>query len=79
MTNADRALLLAEWMYFGEAYSGNYSHCPLCRGAQPGQPKVVGGHKTDCAIDLALAERGYATQEDRNRARLTLATIEGAA
>ena len=67
MTNVDKALLVAEW----SAYDG-YG-CPLC-----GACEIDAGfdvergprkHEVGCAMDLALSERGYCTQEERDRAR----------
>ena len=57
MTNTDKALLLAEWGW-------PPSTCPVCRSSGTGA-----AHQPNCAMDLALAERGYALQEDRSRGR----------
>lgn len=62
MTNVDRALLLSEW-------SSEYD-CPVCGACEhDADGVVVGRHGVNCVMDLALAERGFHTQEDRNRAR----------
>ncbi len=58
MTNVDRALLLSEW---GTDFD---RECSCCEArASDAQ------HKPGCPMDLALAERGFHTQEDRDRAR----------
>ena len=58
MTNTDKALLLAEW-------SCPFGACPVCCASSV--------HKADCAMNLALSERGYCTSEERVRARELLA------
>jgi hypothetical protein len=63
MTNIDRALLLSEWMNVS-----THRECPCCDAMRPD------GHQPGCVMDLALAERGYATQFDRDRARGVLNT-----
>ncbi len=64
MTNVDRALLLAEWA------SGDGYRCPTCGAWEHDADGVVHGqHGVNCSMDLALAERGFHTQDDRNRAR----------
>jgi hypothetical protein len=63
MTNVDKALLLAEWSceQGSEEIGPTIKTCPVC-----GLPDI---HGIDCAMDLALSERGYCTQPERNRAR----------
>jgi hypothetical protein len=58
MTYLDVALLKAEWAVGG---------CPVCSAPPP-------AHAPGCELDLALAERGFATQPDRDRARGRLAS-----
>jgi hypothetical protein len=63
MTSVDRALLLSEW-----AARDGRDHdaaCPCCRA----WVSTGSRHEPDCPMDLALAERGFHTQEDRDRAR----------
>lgn len=78
MTNVDRALLLAEWSAtYGDGEDpSNDAGCPCCRAWHCMGAK----HEAACPMDLALAERGFATQEDRDRARdfLTRKTVETA-
>jgi hypothetical protein len=57
MTPIDVALLVAEWC------TGRYLGCPVCAASTSWQ------HEAGCAMDLALAERGFATQADRDAAR----------
>jgi hypothetical protein len=52
--------LLAEW-------SCTSSVCPVCRNA--------GVHQTDCAMDLAISERGYCTRVERDRGRTFIASL----
>ena len=59
MTSVDMALLLAEW-----TFRSSVGGCSCCHG-----DKRDGRHDAGCPMDLALAERGFATQEDRDRAR----------
>jgi hypothetical protein len=54
MTYTDKSLLLAEWACPPSA-------CPVCGNA--------GTHQIECAMDLALSERGFYTREERERAR----------
>ena len=63
MTNVDRALLLAEW----SAIDGRDADkaCPCCRAWVCTGSK----HEPGCAMDLALSERGYCTQVERDHAR----------
>ena len=63
MTNVDRALLLSEWA--GVHGVDADACCPCC------EAYVCTGkrHEPDCPMDLALAERGWGTQLDRERAR----------
>jgi len=61
MNAIDVALLQAEWN--GMHFEGPV--CPCC-GAYPEQGRV---HRPECAMDLALGQRGWSTQEDRDRAR----------
>jgi hypothetical protein len=63
MTNVGKALLLAEWR--GQFHGGN-STCPVCDASFR--------HKPSCAMDLALAERGFGTREERNKARAFIET-----
>jgi len=65
MTNTDKALLLAEW----SCPSGGtfLLACPICRGLETHQP--------DCAMDLALSERGYCARVDRDRGRTFIASL----
>lgn len=60
MTSVDRALLLAEW----SCRSGDLKTCPVC-----GEEGGAGIHGIDCAMDLALSERGFCTQVERDHAR----------
>lgn len=64
MTYTDKALLLAEWSceQGNDKVGPTIKSCPVC-----GLPDV---HGIDCAMDLALSERGFCTQEERNRARV---------
>lgn len=61
MTNTDKALLLAEW-----SRTPKGGDCPICGRSSLGFPKQ---HGPDCTMDLALSERGYCSQEERDRAR----------
>lgn len=74
MTNVDRALLLAEWAAVDGIDSSRC--CPCC------EAYVCTGqrHEPGCSMDLALAERGFQSQEDRDRARgfLHRKTVESA-
>jgi hypothetical protein len=74
VTNVDKALLLSEWVIFhtrGLAVEA----CPVCiRLEKPPTRK----HDPGCAMDLALAERGWGTQEERDRARYYLVRGEAA-
>ena len=64
-TSVDRALLLAEW--------GSQEICVVCVSPRPGsQFEPPHGHQHHCAMDLALSERGFFTQDDRERARARL-------
>lgn len=66
VTNVDRALLFAEW--------DEQDRCVVCAGAAPGsQYNFPHGHLPNCVMDLALSERGYCTQEKRDRARAFVA------
>jgi len=70
MTNVDRALLLAEW-----TCRSSVGGCSCCHG-----DKRNGQHDAGCPMDLALAERGFHTQEERDRARdFVRRTVETAA
>jgi len=60
MTHTDIALLLAEWTDVG----GCPLACPCCAALQSS-----GKHKTGCQYDLALSERGFPLQAERNAAR----------
>lgn len=62
MTNVDTVLLLVEW-------DGNAT-CPVCLAHR-------GAHQSGCEMDLALAERAFATQDDRDAARKRLITGSG--
>lgn len=66
MTNVDRALLASEWSAT-EQDQWIESACPTCRAH-----KHDGVHRTGCAHDAALAERGYPDQESRDRSRALL-------
>ena len=71
MTNVDKALLLAEWTPacpVCEQFPNNSSESPMLL------PTAVCGHKVGCAMDLALAERGYASQDERDAARAWIAS-----
>jgi hypothetical protein len=59
MTPTDKALLLAEWNGGRGEFGVNL--CPVC--------SECGVHAQGCVMDLALAERGYPTHVERNRAR----------
>jgi hypothetical protein len=71
-TNIDIALLMSEW----DASTGiDETGCPMC-GADSSRDhdemgRVIGqlAHEAGCAMDLALAERGFATQAERDAAR----------
>ncbi len=69
MTNVDRALLLAEWCQDDERGD---KCCPACHWFLH-DAKEPGVHRPGCVMDLALAERGFATRDDRDRARTFLA------
>lgn len=67
MTNIDIALLLSEW-----AWNELDRMCPVCEaGCSPDDVAVP--HKHGCELDLALAERGFPTQAERNAARARIA------
>jgi hypothetical protein len=71
MTNVDKALLLAEW---SRTPRGNYC-CVVCMSVcMNSSPSLPRQHGPDCAMDLALSERGYCTQEERDRARAFVAS-----
>jgi len=57
MESTSKALLLLEWSKDNE--------CALCKGARP-------THLPNCTLDLALAERGFDTQTNRDAARKLL-------
>ena len=59
----DRSLLLAEWVKIDDIPA----FCPVCREGE------VAGHEPGCEMDLALAERAFATAVERDRARLLMA------
>jgi hypothetical protein len=59
MTHTDVALLLSEWTDVGGVLA-----CPNCCALQSD-----GHHKLDCPHDLALSERGFPMQVERNAAR----------
>lgn len=64
MSHVDAALLKSEWEgRTGFEVSGEW--CPVCGGPRP-------KHNVGCEQDLALAERGYPTQVDRDAARSRL-------
>jgi hypothetical protein len=56
LDSASRALLLCEWTSVA---------CVLCGSERP-------GHAPNCVMDLALGERGFATQHDRDAARVRI-------
>jgi len=58
LPHVDRALLVAEWPE---------GRCPFCRRLQS-----TGRHEPECSHDLALAERGFPTQVERDSARYNL-------
>jgi hypothetical protein len=64
VTHTDIALLLAEWTEVGE---GLYV-CPCCCALHSD-----GRHKQDCPHDLALSERGFPLQAERDAARSRIA------
>jgi len=73
MTNVDKALLLlAEW-FAVEEYS---PLCPCCSEGDIANARDD-GHRPGCVMDLALAERGFATQEDRDRVRAAIGALSG--
>ena len=57
LTAVDTALLLAEWGAPG-------GRCPVCGDHS--------SHGPECAMDLALAERGWPTKAARNLARVNM-------
>jgi hypothetical protein len=59
-THTDRALLLSE---FVDDKGLEMAFCPVCETDQE-TPHTVG-----CSMDLALAERGFGTAGERERAR----------
>jgi hypothetical protein len=59
MTNVDKALLLAEWNPASGGETG--LQCIVCRRFDK--------HGPECVLNLALSERGFYTQEERDRAR----------
>jgi hypothetical protein len=63
VTNVDKALLLSEWA--GVHGVDADACCPCC------EAYVCTGkrHEPNCPMDLALSERGYCVQEERERAR----------
>ena len=63
MTNTDKALLLAEWGW-------PPSTCPVCHSSGTGAT-----HQPNCAMDLALSERGYCSRDDRARGRTFITSI----
>lgn len=64
MTHTDVALLLAEWTDVG----GGPLTCPCCCAVHSD-----GRHKQDCPHDLALSERGFPLQVERDTARSRIA------
>ena len=68
MTNVDKALLMAEWRAL--RYDGVRA-CLVCEESAEEPYR----HRPGCVLDLALAERGFATQIDRDAARAGLAAL----
>jgi hypothetical protein len=67
VTNVDRALLLAEWSVLVHPRDSEVLEaCPVCFHLEP---RPTRAHEPGCAMDLALSERGYCTQQERDRAR----------
>lgn len=71
VTNVDKALLLAEWDGRGAPSYPTPFCCPCCF-APHGMPPTTNRHEPDCVMDLALSERGFYSQEERDRARYSL-------
>jgi len=71
VTNVDKALLLAEWVLFST--NRDDRSCPCCEETHwVGTTAPMGGvasHAVGCPMDLALSERGFFTQAERDRAR----------
>lgn len=65
----DIALLKAEWVSDTAGIRQNLARCPVCGACTDWR------HEPGCAMDLALAERGFATNADRVMA---LSRIEAA-
>lgn len=61
LTHVDKALLLTEWHAMLPQYG---QRCSCCNG--------VDKHNVDCEMDLALSERGFPTQAERDAARASL-------
>jgi hypothetical protein len=75
LTNIDAALLQSEWVDRCEPETAVFDECPVCRGGRrlefedpDHRPERI-GHSASCAMDLALAERGFPTQVERDAAR----------
>jgi hypothetical protein len=68
LANIDIALLESEWAASTE--QGD-TDCPVCGGYKPGGHGVpeLQRHGDACAMDLALTERGFPTQAEREAAR----------
>jgi hypothetical protein len=65
-SNVDMALLTSKW-HNGE--------CPTCRARRTILDE--GAHSPGCEHDLALAERSFGTQAERDAARKRLITASG--
>jgi hypothetical protein len=66
MTNVDKALLLAEWSVLVHHHDSKAIEvCPICLRILP----TARSHDPECTMDLALSERGFYTQEERDGAR----------
>jgi hypothetical protein len=62
-TYLDKALLVSEWAE---------GSCPVCRNPNFNWSGPKGAHKPNCYMDLALAERGFTSQEQRDLARQSI-------
>ncbi len=69
MNNVDVALLQSE---FAARDQHGIPCCPSCSAQAPIINENV--HEPDCPHDIALSERGYPTQTDRDTARARIAS-----
>jgi len=72
MLTIEVALLKAEWNGHDVTDKPAIVCCPVC-----GAHKASGTHEPNCELDLALAERGYGTQAERETARERIKMVSG--